>query len=440
MAGGINKTAGKTTGAPAKVIGKSANVSTRSGVMSGLEKASKKHKELEDNYEKLKANLAEVDVAGANPEDVQRATVDLDTARTKLAAYAGTLNAGVGTVAEPPKPITNSVEIPEPMVDIKNEPTEETNPGGLFVPQNTQPGANMANPNDTRRSESANPGTPDSERWSPAEEDEYHIQNGGYSPAAAREAAGIETDGEIVAWSELRNSNSTPVIVAYGPRNSRKYKRSTAYREASILDKTKAKQFGLRKRYGDAKDDNGNLICKPEEFKAILGVAFNCPVEELKPKPPRKKGDPPRERSPRVEIWVRWEVNGKIETTWEVRSSIKHLFRSFCDQYIYESALHFEAQHNLYLQGQRTAEDRSPTPFPQAAPVIKDEGQAVNLTAPAIQITKPVNAAASTDLSPIKQYRAEWCDLKDIDPKKMTPEDDANFKMAWNYYLKQNAQ
>ncbi|KFY94117.1 hypothetical protein V500_03407, partial [Pseudogymnoascus sp. VKM F-4518 (FW-2643)] len=55
--GGINRAAGKTAGAPSRVIGKSANESTRSG-MSGLEKASKRHKELEDNYQKLKANLA----------------------------------------------------------------------------------------------------------------------------------------------------------------------------------------------------------------------------------------------------------------------------------------------------------------------------------------------------------------------------------------------
>ncbi|KFY64943.1 hypothetical protein V496_02920, partial [Pseudogymnoascus sp. VKM F-4515 (FW-2607)] len=85
----------------------------------------------------------------------------------------------------------------------------------------------------------------------------------------------------------------------------------------------------------------------------------------------------------------------------------------------------------------------SPTPFPQPEPTnaqIKQEAKAVNPAPPAFQITKPVITAVSTALSPIKLYREEWCDLQDIDPKKMTAEDGVNFKLAWDMYqLKMNA-
>lgn len=310
---------------------------------------------------------------------------------------------------------------------VKEEP-EDTSPQ-VGVPGNSN------NNNDvTAQNENNTPSPSDFGRWTPEEEDQYYILHGGFTPAQAREAAGIETDGKIVAWADHKNSK--PVIVAYGPRNSRKYKRSTAYREADILDEIKTKKFGPGNRYGDKKE-NGKLVCKPHEFRDILGVAFNCTVEELMPKPPKKKGvdAAPSARSPQVDIWVKWEINGEIKTSWEVRSSMKHILRSFCDLYIYEAALHYEEQYNLYNSGKRTSEDRSPTPFPRPAPTdvqIKQEGQAVNPAAPAIQITKPVNTAVSTALSPIKLYREEWCELNDVDPKKMTTADGVNFKLAWD--------
>ncbi|KFY03251.1 hypothetical protein V490_00241, partial [Pseudogymnoascus sp. VKM F-3557] len=213
--GGINRAAGKTAGAPSRVIGKSANESTRSGAPSRLIGKSPNESTRSDNYQKLKANLAELDVPGANLEDVQRANVDMIMASKKLEAHAATLNAGIGNIAAPSEPITNNADILEPMVVIKDEPVEETDPDSLFVPQNTQPGTNATNPNGIRRSESADPdrGTTDFGRWTPADEDENNL----FTPGHAREAAGLETEGKIVAWAT--RGNSKPVIVAYGPQN-----------------------------------------------------------------------------------------------------------------------------------------------------------------------------------------------------------------------------
>ncbi|OBT63099.1 hypothetical protein VE03_07422 [Pseudogymnoascus sp. 23342-1-I1] len=60
-----------------------------------LENRRRRHKELEDNYRKLEANLEEADVEGATKEGVQRAEVDLIMASKKLEAHAATLNAGL---------------------------------------------------------------------------------------------------------------------------------------------------------------------------------------------------------------------------------------------------------------------------------------------------------------------------------------------------------
>ncbi|KFZ24700.1 hypothetical protein V502_00823 [Pseudogymnoascus sp. VKM F-4520 (FW-2644)] len=421
--GGINRAASRTAGASSRVIGKPANETTRS-TANGLEKASKRHKELEDNYQSLTAKLAEIDVPGANQQDVKKATDELSVAETALNSSAAALNSSIGNVIEPPKPITNNAEILEPMVVIKDEPVGETDPGSLFVPQNTQPGTNATNPNGIRRSESADPdrGTTDFGRWTPADEDENNL----FTPGHAREAAGLETEGKIVAWAT--RGNSKPVIVAYGPQNSRKYMRSTAYRESDFIDKD-TKQFGPKHRFGDNKETG---IREPHEFKGIIGVAYNCPVEELAPRAPRKKGDAPNPRKPGVDVWVEWEINGEVKRCWEVRSSLK-IFRSFCDLYIYQAALHYEKQYNAWKANERKSADRSPTPAvtrlqsasPGLGADIKKESQAV--PAPAIQIT-------NTALSPIKQYREEWCDLQDIDPKKMTAEDGVNFKLAWDMF------
>ncbi|KFZ23508.1 hypothetical protein V502_02015 [Pseudogymnoascus sp. VKM F-4520 (FW-2644)] len=441
MAGAITKdksAIGRNKTGQFSGVGKFANQTSRVAAK-GLDTATKRHKELEENVQRLKDKLEEVNVLGADQEEVRKAQLDVTAANTLLANYSANLNAGMNVVPEPPTTIVNNADKTEEMDDIKEEPVEES-PRSLFVPD----GAGVTNQNGTSRSKTPDPdrGTPDFGRWTPEEEDKYNIENSGFTPVQARETAGLETGGKIVAWAQ--HNNSKPVIVAYGPRNSRKYKRSTAYRESDFLDESKTKKFGPGHRFGDDKVD-GKLIRKSHEFVSILGVAFNCPVEELKPKAPKKKGED-TVRSPRVDIWVKWEINGKVEDSWEVRSSIKHLFRSFCDLYIYEAAVHFEGQYNAHIDGKRTAEDRSPTPVPRTPAVamqIKGENQDVDLTAPQIQITNEqgaVKKVSSTTLSPIKQYREEWCDLEDIDPKKMTKEDGVNFKLAWDMVnLKLNA-
>ncbi|KFY31399.1 hypothetical protein V493_01139 [Pseudogymnoascus sp. VKM F-4281 (FW-2241)] len=115
--------------------------------------------------------------------------------------------------------------------------------------------------------------------------------------------------------AEATRGTSKPVIVAYGPKNARIYKRSTVYRESNIIGED-AKQFGPDHRFRDETINGkkgGKLIRKPREFKGIIGVAYNCHVGELALKAPRKKNDPPSPRKLGVDVWVKWEINGKVE-------------------------------------------------------------------------------------------------------------------------------
>ncbi|KFY99063.1 hypothetical protein V498_01037 [Pseudogymnoascus sp. VKM F-4517 (FW-2822)] len=278
-------------------------------------------------------------------------------------------------------------------------------------------------------------------RWSPAEEDENNL----ITPEQARTAAGIETDGKIVAWA--KTGFSKPVIVRYGPQNSPKYLRSTAYRESDFLDESKTEKFGPKHRKGDNKDDDGQLVRKSHEFKGILGVAFNCPVEDLAPKVKIKteKGgppNPPSRRYPRTEVLVKWEIAGVVYKCWEVRSSIKHLFSSFCDQYIYQAALHSEKQYNAWKAGERKSEDRSPTPAPRPWGSVPPatENQTVDLTSVAVPAQKVQvkfedtadNPPTTTTLSPLKKFQASWCELNDVDPQNMDAATKADFLLTWD--------
>ena len=155
-------------------VGKSANQTSRVAAK-GLDTATKRHKELEENVQLLKDKLEQVDVLGADQEDVRKAQLDVTAANSLLANYAANLNAGINVVTEPPKTIVNNADKAEEMDDIKEEPVEEA-PGGLFVPDS----AGVTNKNGISRSKTpdSDRGTPDFGRWTPEEEDKYNIDSG----------------------------------------------------------------------------------------------------------------------------------------------------------------------------------------------------------------------------------------------------------------------
>ena len=72
-----------------------------------------------------------------------------------------------------------------------------------------------------------------------------------------------------------------------------------------------------------------------------------------------------------------------------------------------------------------------------------DKGkQAVDLTSPK-PVATPVkqvqvkieegaaNPPTTTALSPLKTFKADWCELNDVDPQNMNETDEANFLLRW---------
>ena len=122
---------------------------------------------------------------------------------------------------------------------------------------------------------------------------------------------------------------------------------------------------------------------------------------------------------------------------WEVRSSIRHLFSNVkkADTYIYDAAVWHAKRHQEWLDGQREAKDRSPTPDPNSRlspspeptgqKPIKTEGDD-NSQGPPVPPTPPKSA--------MLQYREQWCELNEIDPEKLKTDRalQGEFLKSWN--------
>ncbi|CZT07009.1 uncharacterized protein RAG0_12595 [Rhynchosporium agropyri] len=253
-----------------------------------------------------------------------------------------------------------------------------------------------------------------------------------FTPAQAREATGQSHDGKIVAWRQ--QDRSKPVIVRYGPQNAAKYERSTAAKEGNDFDEEETEEFGPDHRLGDQKVAK-KFVRKRRELLGIAGLAYNCDLKDLEP---REKGEA-RRVSP-LEIWVKWEISGAIYKTWEIRSSIRHLFSSAkkADAYIYEAAKWHAARHQEWQNGQREAKERSPTLVPNSQlsptpepkkPEVKIEGASDGSS---LVVTNSSVESKSAKRAAMLQYREQWCDLKGIDPEFMDPAAEGRFLKAWN--------
>ncbi|PVH67301.1 hypothetical protein DL98DRAFT_662688, partial [Cadophora sp. DSE1049] len=236
-------------------------------------------------------------------------------------------------------------------MDIDKESQANGDGDGLFVPPVEASGSSNR-PNGTPL---VNLTEPDG-KSNPLNTGEPSDDEALFTPAQAMEATGQSHGGKIVAWRE--QDRSKPVIVRYGPQNAAKYERSTAAKESNDFDERVTEQFGPDHRLGDQKVAK-KFVRKRRELLGIAGLAYNCALKDLEP---REKGE--TRRVAPLEIWVKWEIGGVIQKTWEVRSSIRHLFSSpkKCDVYIYEAAKWHAARHEEWQNGQREAKDRSPTP------------------------------------------------------------------------------
>jgi len=250
----------------------------------------------------------------------------------------------------------------------------------------------------------------------PLTTDEDPEDAGLFTPDQNNVASGRIDDGKVVAWR--RQGYSKQVIILYGRENSPKYEHSTKSKAGIPFDEKTTKKFGPDYRFGDEKRDR-KLVRQWDEFKGILGVAYNGPLKALKPK---EKGE--ERKYPRIHVRVKWSIDGEIHRVWEVPSSIKHIWPNSaqCEEYIYNAACDHNEKYQAWKSGQREGKDASPSP----GPGIKIEENGRNGITP----HKGLRSYEERML----QYRQEWAAKKKLDPEKLSMMQMVMFSKDWENF------
>ena len=251
-------------------------------------------------------------------------------------------------------------------------------------------------------------------------------------------ATGRSDDGEVAAWRT--QGYSKPIIIQYGPPNARRYERSTSARSGLAINEKEAAEFGPDHRLGDVKVDK-KYVRRMHEFKGILGEAFDGPIEGLMPKEHGEKN----RKFPRTEVYVKWEIDGEIKRVWEVRASIKHLWPNprQCDEYIYITAQHHAEQHQKWLNGERQAREKSPTPSPAMIKLLSGGKSKQLLGGPGGRPIKTeeggdgenssIKTATSKKMS-LEDWKKEYFEEMLLEPNEMTEEEKSEMRDAWKAY------
>jgi hypothetical protein len=352
-----------------------------------------KHPEHKDEYEKLKKQVEDSIVTLRSNEAAVNA---LEEKERELQG-----------ISEPTQPNAPSGQ---PSQSSSNTPIDLTQAGGT----QTSPGITVTKPGGTQESGS----------------NEDPEDAGLITPEQYKIATGRTDDGEIVAWK--KQGYSKQVIILNGPRNSPRYTLSTARLAGIGFDEDQTPQFGPDHRFGDQKSGR-NYVRRYAEFKGVIGVAYSCSLEKLMP---RKDGD--KRKYPRVEVRVKWNINGAIHRVWEVPSSFKHIFPSpsQCEEWIYITAVDHDTKYQLWLKGQREGRDASPTPAPgigrlmPKAPQVTGKGiktendESSGITSPKVD----------TEEERMLQFRRQWAGMQKpkLDPENLSMRQQLTFLTAWN--------
>ncbi|RDL36278.1 uncharacterized protein BP5553_06890 [Venustampulla echinocandica] len=326
---------------------------------------------------------------GAHPEfkdEYDRCNKEFDEMTSVLAKYEADLN----ELMEEQRAVVAMDGVEE-----STNPLNEPNPYDVIGPAppiNVIGNGRPANPVDTAPINVIGNGSP----ANPADEDDDDA--GLITPEKNREVSGRGDAGVVVGWR--KRGQSTQVIIRHGPKNSPRYERSTKFRSGLSFSLKTTPQIGPDHRHGDEK--NGRIhVRQMDDFKGMLGVSYNCPLEDLRPRPVTGLKNYPKS----VEIWVKWCIDGMIYREWEVVSSIKHLWANPTEfeEYVYNTASDHNEKHQAWLSGQREGKETSPTPAPQTAYRRKE-----------VKIEVP---------SEFEKFRQEWAEMQNpkLDPNNLNP-------------------
>ncbi|KAH6664014.1 hypothetical protein B0J14DRAFT_569966 [Halenospora varia] len=250
------------------------------------------------------------------------------------------------------------------------------------------------------------------------DEDPDDDDAGLFTPEQNKVVTGRSDDGAVVAWRQ--QGYSKQVVVRYGPKNSPRYERSTKAKAGIPFDEKTTPQTGPDHRFGDEKIGR-KFVRQWNDFKGVLGVAYNCPLKDLMPRKVSGK-----KTYPRLEIWVKWTIDGKIHRVWEVPSSIKHIWPNptQCEEYLYNVACDHDKKHRAWQSGQREGREASPSPGPEMDRLMP--------TGPQVTIKPEVHESSGipptkTERERMFEYKNMWCELKAIDSENLTTQQEFMF-------------
>lgn len=206
-----------------------------------------------------------------------------------------------------------------------------------------------------------------------------------------------------VAWGH--RGRGEVIINAYGPTNARIHRLEPG---SEIFDRVNVLNFSAPKnRHGEAKPD-GYYIRHGHEVKTIQGVAFRG-MDKLESINPASHGAG-RARYPETQVYVKWNINGETLKSWETRSTIRRLWKNKnkADKAIYAAATRAEQRYEEWRNGQREANEGSPTPAPpnpppqsSEPPEVKQEDPKNNVPPVAASEVSTASSNATPSTNPI---------------------------------------
>ncbi|OBT43219.1 hypothetical protein VE00_06388 [Pseudogymnoascus sp. WSF 3629] len=293
-----------------------------------------------------------------------------------------------------------------------------------------------------------------------------------WSPALARKRAGLGRD--VFRIEGFRDGRPAKVITGRGPPNASSFRLENesdyAVDRETDIDITK-------NRKGDEKI-GGKWQFGKQNLPVIQGIALppGGSVESVMPIPKVPYGTFQQRATPTA-IKVKWWLgDNSYAKCWETRSTIRRVFgRVQGDIAIYEAAKFQEKRYGEWLSGHRGNTGRSPSAQPRSSQVHfdisdddsdddsnddsdddsdgdnDDKPQKVGKTKkkqgePKIkkepgeeEPTGTAQKPAETAMNAMQIFEARWCKRNNIDPAKMSMEDDYQFTKDWEAILKAEA-
>ncbi len=184
---------------------------------------------------------------------------------------------------------------------------------------------------------------------------------------------GQAAHAEPIAWK--RAGLGKHYVMRYGPLNAATYKLQPGDDiDVEFDDDTLPDISDPDKRYGEMKANRKwkyfyrHIVAIQEVVWSFREDNHEEGYDPLNLMDPSMKTED--RRYPSTHVKIKWNIEGEIRTSWEIRTTIHRLWKSKTkgNKVIYDAARTQERRHWEWKNGQRAGNDKSPTPDNLAVP------------------------------------------------------------------------